>query len=114
MSSLHELKQKYFVKFPDYYDDLYQLEVSAKGYLTDVVVQFLDGTAYSLYFTDITRLQQDFQSEIEGKNNFFAEPNMVVLSKVTPQEIKIAIEKLLAQGFFEELGAHRPTSAYAN
>ncbi len=24
MSGLHELKQKYFVKFPDYYDNLYQ------------------------------------------------------------------------------------------
>jgi len=37
----------------------------------------------------------------------FAEPNMVVLSKLTPQEIKIAIEKLVAQGFFDELGAYR-------
>jgi len=107
MSRLHELKPKYLVKFPDYYDELYQLEVSAKGYLTDVIVQFLDGTTYALYFTDITRLQQDFQSEIEEENNFFAEPNMVVLSKVTPQEIKIAIEKLVAQGFFDELGAYR-------
>jgi hypothetical protein len=36
---------------------------------------------------------------------FFAEPNMVVLSKVTPEDIKTTIEKLVAQGFFNELGA---------
>jgi hypothetical protein len=68
MSSIHELK-KYFVIFPDYYDDLYQ--VASKGYLTDVVVQFLDGSTYTMYFIDITRLQQDFMSEIEYGNNFF-------------------------------------------
>jgi hypothetical protein len=107
MSGLHELKPKYWVKFPDYYDALYQLEVASKGYLTDVVVQFLNGTAYTMYFVDLTRLQQDFQSELECGNNFFAEPNLVVLSKVTPEDIETAIEKLVAQGFFNELGACR-------
>jgi len=104
MSSIHELK-KYFVIFPEYYDDLYQLEVASKGYLTDVIVQFLDGSTYTMYFIDISRLQQDFLSEIEYGNNFFAEPNMVVLSKVTPKDINTTIEKLVAQGFFNELGA---------
>ncbi|RKZ44162.1 MAG: hypothetical protein DRR16_04820 [Candidatus Parabeggiatoa sp. nov. 3] len=105
MSGLNELQLKYLIQFPDYYDDLYKLEVSAKGYLNEVMVQFLNGTTYPMYFIDITRLQQDFQSEIEYGNNFLAEPNMVVLSKVTPENITIAVDKLVSQGFFNELGA---------
>ena len=106
MTSSNQFQGKYLIKFPDYYDELYQLEVESKGRLLDVVIQFLDGITYKMYFTDITRLQQDFQNEIEFGNNFFAEPNMIVLSRVTPKEIEVAIEKLFEQGFFNDLGAN--------
>ncbi len=60
-----------------------------------------------MYFIDIIRLQQDFQIEVEYGNHFLAEPNMVILSKVTPENIKNAISKLMSQGFFNELGANQ-------
>ncbi len=88
------------VIFPDWHDTRAELEATARGYLSHVVVQLQDGSRYQLLFYDPVRLEQDLTTEARG---FLAEPNMVVVSDVTSEKIKDAVRGLWQQRYFEFL-----------
>jgi hypothetical protein len=95
--------EKLAIQFPEGYDDRLEFETPSKGYLSDVVVRLPDGSEYKLFFIDPTRLQQDLEADIESGRNYYAEPGMVLLPRVTTDAIHQAVSCLWRDGFFRSL-----------
>lgn len=94
----------YTVRFPDGYDAYVEHEHYSKGYLADVTVCLADGRSFELFFVDAVRLRQDLEERGRRGNAYFAVPNMVVLEQVTAAEVSRAVDGLVKEGFFDELG----------
>ncbi len=78
-----------------------------RGYRGDIYVRFKD-EYFNLNFYDITRLKQDFETEIEHYGVFSPDPNIIIVNKVNKNEIKKSIENLVKQKYFYEI---KPLSA---
>jgi hypothetical protein len=89
----------YEVRFPDYLDG-YELETEAKGYLTEVRI-LAGAVGYTLTVYDPARLAQDAADEVR-RYGYLALANVIVVPKVTRDEIAKAAA-LLAQSGFQEL-----------
>lgn len=83
--------------------ELTEFESSSRGYRSDIFVKTMTGDIYQLYVYDITRLKQDFETEIEVYGFFGIESNIILVKKVILSDIKLTIEKLFAQKFFDSL-----------
>ncbi len=92
------------VRFPDSYDDLYALEVESKGFLPEVEVSIPGEGRFSVTFLDIHRLQQDFAAELENGNHYLAEPNLIVVDRVTRATMEHTIKALCKGDYFRRLG----------
>ena len=62
------------------------------------------GSFSKLYITDMIRLHQDFDSEIEDYGIYQNEPNTIIVKEVSKHEIDKTINYLLKEGFFDKLG----------
>lgn len=91
------------VRFPDWYDELAELEAEHKGWLQGVEVELGDGSRYPVLFYDPVRLAQDLEEEAKWDRPFVAEPGMVVVPAVTRAAISQAAERLAASGYFLHL-----------
>jgi hypothetical protein len=80
-----------------------RFEAKARGYLSHVVVEHSDGSRYSVVFYDCVRLQQDLEDEVSAGRMCVADPGMIVVSEVTPENIRTAVDRLAAEGFFGKL-----------
>ncbi|MCR5254943.1 MAG: hypothetical protein K6D96_03355 [Acetatifactor sp.] len=83
--------------------ELADFEAINKGYRKDVIV-VIDDKRYKLYITDIIRLHQDFDSEIEETGIYQNEPNTIIVREVGKDEIEKTIDGLIKDGFFDNLG----------
>ncbi|PXX68866.1 hypothetical protein DFR70_102552 [Nocardia tenerifensis] len=92
----------YRVLFPEGYDGRREAETADKGWL-DVEVVFADGSIFPVSFYDPLRLRQTIEDEIQGGSLYYTEPNLVILSKVTPQNIRLAIDDMVETGFFANI-----------
>lgn len=91
------------VVFPDWYDELAEVEAEHKGWLQGVEVELGDGSRYPVHFYDPVRLAQDLEEEAKWDRPFVAEPGMVVIPIVTRAAISQAVEQLATSGFFNHL-----------
>lgn len=91
------------VRFPDWYDELAEVEAEHKGWLQGVEVELDDGTRYPVTFYDPVRLAQDLTEEAKWERPYLAEPGLVVVPAVTRNAISQAAEHLTASGFFFHL-----------
>jgi hypothetical protein len=82
---------------------LAEFEASNRGYRGDIYVETGSGNIYHLHVYDTTRLQQDFETELEMYGFFSIEPNIVLVQEVLLTNIKATIQGLSKQGFFEKL-----------
>jgi hypothetical protein len=89
--------------FPDWYDEQAEFEATARGYLSHIVVQTEGGSRYQVQFYDPVRLAQDLTSETESGRGYLAEPNMIVLSEVSTENVRRAVHGLWREGFFKHL-----------
>ena len=89
-----------------YGDDtkLAESEALTKGYRNDVSV-IIDNKKYNLYITDLTRLNQVFETEVKQCGYYYSEPNTIIVREVTRNEITKTVEKLFVEGYFFKLGA---------
>jgi len=89
-----------------YGDDtkLAESEALTKGYRNDVSV-IIDNKKYNLYITDLTRLNQDFETEVKQCGYYYSEPNTIIVREVTKNEITKTVEELFIGGYFNTLGA---------
>ena len=89
----------YELRLPDYLDG-YELETEAKGYLTEARIS-AGGAVYTLTVYDPVRLSQDTEAEVPA-HGYMAVANLLVVPKVTREEIAKAV-RLLADSGFQEL-----------
>ena len=89
-----------------YGDDtkLAESEALTKGYRNDVSV-IIDNKKYNLYITDLTKLNQDFETEVKQCGYYYSEPNTIIVREVTKNEITKTVEELFIGGYFNTLGA---------
>src|SRR5689334_131412 len=91
------------VSFPEDFDARDQLEMTARGYLSDVTVRLGGGRTYSLVFLDVVRLRQTLEDDTALGRPYFAEPGLVVLPEVTRDAVLRAVEGLRRDGYFKHL-----------
>lgn len=78
-------------------------EAEARGYLSQVTVDFGDGRQYPVVFYDAIRLQQDLELEAKQGTPYVADPGMIVLDTVTLENMQKAVRELSRVGFFSRL-----------
>jgi len=97
------ITERYTIEFPSDYDAQSEFETPSRGYLSEVVVRFADGSRYQLYFVDPVRLQQELTQIEPNGQAYFAEPNLVVLPLVNTMTSGAAVDGLVRESFFEHL-----------
>jgi hypothetical protein len=83
--------------------ELTEFEAASKGCRSDIFVKTDAGAIYQLNVYDIVRLQQDFKAEIDSHGFFGIEPNLILVKDVVLSQIKLTIERLFRQKFFDYL-----------
>lgn len=86
--------------FPDWFDELAELEVANKGWLQGVRVELADGRRIPVHFYDPVRLAQDLEEDAKWDRAYVAEPGMIVVPNVTRDAIRKAVESLVETGYF--------------
>jgi hypothetical protein len=106
----------YKIHFHPSFDDRAELEMTDRGYLSHVEVELDDGSRYPVFFYDPIRLRQDLEEMSAHGVPVIAEPGMIVVPNVTKETIRIAIERLIEEGYFEHLRPlpKQPTRVEAN
>ncbi len=94
------MNQRYVVEFPDEYDGRREAETPDKGWL-DVVVRFASGSSYAVSFYDKGRLLQTAE-DVLANDDYYTEPNLVVLREVNTANINTAIADMVSRGFFDK------------
>lgn len=82
------------------------VEVRYTGWYDGVTVEVENGSLYPVFFYDPVRLSQDLKVQLEGIDDgwgkpFIAEPRMIVVAEITEENIRTAIDRLYAEGWFE-------------
>ncbi|WP_449417199.1 hypothetical protein [Phormidium nigroviride] len=85
------------------WDERDEVETPMKGCRSDGIVSLSNGEAYSVYFIDPIRLQQDLDAEVECGSPFLAPPGLIVLPELTRSAMENAIAQLWKQGYFDSL-----------
>jgi hypothetical protein len=75
-------------------------ETEASGYLDDVVVQLDDGSQFAVCFIDCDRLDKELAAAQERHRPFIAKPGLIVVSRVNPWIMMLAIRWIHRQQFF--------------
>jgi hypothetical protein len=92
---------EYTIHFPADYDERDEVEMWSRGYFCDVTVELADGRRFPLYFYDPVRLRQTLEGDATRGRPYYTERGLVVLSEVTPEAIRRAIDGLFHDGYFE-------------
>lgn len=82
--------------------ELAEYEAVNKGYRNDVFVK-INEDYYNLRVYDIVRLKQDFESEVEEYGYYSIEPNLVLVTEVTTDNVFKIISQLYEDGYFKHL-----------
>jgi hypothetical protein len=82
--------------------ELYESEITMKGYCSDVQVTLPDNSNYRVCFYDPVRLGQDLESE-----GYIGEPGLIVINEVTIISMEKAVFQLWLDGFFDKF---KPTN----
>jgi hypothetical protein len=85
------------------FDAREEWEAEKKGYFTSAAVQLPDGTKVPVCFWDPVRLSQELEMELKWGGTCFSEPGMIVIPKVTVENMKAAVEELFRKSYFDRL-----------
>jgi hypothetical protein len=84
-------------------------EAEAAGSLSHVYVD-LEGKRYQLTFYTVVRLEQDLKVELELGKRCMGEPGLVIVERVTMDNIIAAVDQLDRERFFDGLAPLKTTS----
>lgn len=84
-------------------NDLTEFESIKRGYRSDIYVRVISGQIYHLSVFDIIRLQQEFEYSIREAGFYSIDPNLILVEEVSISNIKLTIEKLMSEHFFDHL-----------
>jgi hypothetical protein len=105
------------VLFPDWYDELAEVEAEHKGWLQGVSVELADGRRVPVHFYDPVRLGQDLEEDAKWGRPCIAEPGLIVVPAVTREAIRQAVAYLSGTDYFDHLrdeGRMTPQRGEAN
>lgn len=85
-----------------YNDDLSNIEALRRGFRGDIFAQ-VNSLFYQLAVYDITRLRQDFESEVTNNDFFDIEPNIILVKQVERKDILNTINKLFLSSYFDRI-----------
>lgn len=84
-------------------DAFFRFEMESKGYCYACRVEMANGNSYHLNFYDPMRFYQDACDEMRDYGGYFYEENVVLVSKVTMDNMVAAIDDLYATGRFANM-----------
>lgn len=97
-------KEGYSIEFiEEIKDDFFVFEMESKGYFYGCSVELDNGSIYHLNFYDATRFYQDASDEISEYDGYFYEENVVLLDKVTIENMIKTIDKLYKKNIFSKM-----------
>jgi len=83
------------------FDERTAWEIENKGWCGLVEIHLHDGEVAPISFWDDVRLLQEIAAQFAKGESFFAEPNMIVLPKLTGSNMRAALTALHAEGYFK-------------
>lgn len=83
-------------------NDLIEFESLNRGYRSDIYVAY-QNNYYNLNVYDTIRLIQDFDTEYGCYGYYSIDPNLILVKEVTLKNIKMTIEKLAKQKYFDKI-----------
>src|SRR6516225_5260619 len=89
--------------FPPEFDDRAEYEMELRVHLNGGQVELADGRRFPIFFFDPVRLSQELAGVVAEGDVVVAEPGMVVIPDVTRENILKAIDRLIAQRFFDHM-----------
>lgn len=87
------------------FDERTAWEVEQKGWFDAAIARLPNGLEVSLSFRDPVRLQQDLEAEVSAGRSCVAEPALIVIPRVTRENMEAAVVELYRDGYFERLGS---------
>jgi len=106
---MESVKNQFDLEFEGGFCDRDEQEARDAGYRGGVTVSLGPGRRYSVTFYDPVRLAQDLATEKSAGAACIAEPGMIVVPEVTKENMRMAVEQLVGEGFFETL---KPTALH--
>lgn len=92
--------EKPILQFSYPFDERTAHDAASRGYWGHSFVELSDGRTHPVVFYDAVRIAQDLQEEGLQGRPFIAERGMVVVQRITLQNMTIAVERLASEGFF--------------
>ncbi len=82
--------------------DYQEFTSKSAGYRGDVYVE-INNKLYHILFYDIVRLNQDFNDQLKDQGYYITDPNLVILSEVTSENLISIIPILYREGYFSKV-----------
>lgn len=82
-------------------DERAEWEIQQKGFFEHAVVLLGDGRTLPVSFWDPVRLAQDLETDVRLGGTCIAELGMIIIPKVTVENMKAAVQELQQNGFFD-------------
>ncbi len=95
----------------DELSELERFEAESRDYLLNLKVE-ADGKSYLVNVYGITRLSQEFRWETEVDGFFVPDPNLVIVECIDFEKIKITLENMYKQGYFETIAEENEAQRY--
>lgn len=82
--------------------ELAEYEALDKGYRGDIIVK-IENRKYKVYVISLSRLQQDFETELEDSGYYLSEPNTILVKETSKKEIEDIITQMYRCKYFQRL-----------
>jgi hypothetical protein len=88
--------------FPPGFDFNRECQVEREGYLEDVVVQLNERCQYAMCSIEFERLEKEVGEDAKQRR-WFAKPGLIVVSRVSPWILTLAVRWIHSQRYFDRL-----------
>src|SRR4051812_7590869 len=84
--------------------DVDERDMAPHGYRGDVIVEFVDGESFPVYFYEPDAIREELDARMRsGFGQFVAEPGLVVIPEITLAAMKASVSELIEVGYFTHL-----------
>lgn len=85
------------------FDEREAFEAHSRGFRSHVTVEFENGDRFPVFFYDPITLAQDVEREASRGIPCVAEPGMIVIPEITLENMRSAVARVIAEGFFDHV-----------
>jgi hypothetical protein len=84
-------------------DDRAAYEIEKKGFFEHAIANLPEGRRVKVSFWDPGRLAQDLEMEVKQGHVSLGQPGLIVVSRVTVENMKRAVKEQYENGYFDRL-----------